>query len=165
MTDINSTLDSEMPEGGSKKRTTFVTVLCILSFIAIGFTIMSNLISIVTYNEDDQRMLEEMMDQSMDELGGSPAAGFLESMFSSSMEAMVYTVELAVTSIIAQLLCLFGCLRIWKMKKNGFYIYLIGEWAPVIISTVLLGFFFGIIGAFAPIIMSILYGMNLKNMD
>jgi hypothetical protein len=110
-------------------------------------------------------MLEEIMDQSMDELGGSPAAGFLESMFSSSMEAMVYTVELAVTSIIAQLLCLFGCLRIWKMKKVGFYIYLIGEWAPVIISTVLLGFFFGIIGAFAPIIMSILYGMNLKNMD
>ena len=81
MTDINSTLDSEMPEGGSKQRTTFITVLCILSFVAIGFTIISNIISIVTYNEDDQRMLEEIMDQSMDELGGSPAAGFLNRCF------------------------------------------------------------------------------------
>ena len=53
----------------------------------------------------------------------------------------------------------------WKMKKTGFYVYLIGEWAPAVVTTVLLGFFFGIIGAIVPIIMSILYGMNVKDMD
>ena len=165
MTDNYSTLDSETPEGGQKKRTTFVTALCILSFISISFTLLSNLISIITYSEADQEMLVKMMEQGMDEVGDSPAASFLESIFSTSMAAIEHTITLAVTSIIAQILCLFGCLRMWKMKKTGFYVYLIGEWTPAVVTTVLLGFFFGIIGAIVPIIMSILYGMNVKDMD
>ena len=154
-----------MQESGPKKRTTFVTVLCILSFISISFTVLSNLISIATYSEADQEMLADIMEQSMDDVGDSPAGGFLESIFSTSMAAIEHTITLAVTSLIAQLLCLFGCLRMWKMKKTGFYVYLIGEWGPAIVTTILLGFFFGIIGAIAPIIMSVLYGMNVKDMD
>jgi hypothetical protein len=164
MADTQDTLDSEIQKGPTK-RTTFVTVLCILSFIAIGTTLLSNLISIATYSVADQEMIAEMMEDSMDQMGDSAGSGFLESIFSTSMEAMEYQIPLAIVSIIAQLFCLFGCLQMWKMKKMGFYLYLVGEWAPAIVTMVLLGAFFGIIGAIVPIIFSVLYGLNVKDMD
>lgn len=158
------TLDSNL-DNTPTKRTTFVTVLCILSFIAIGTTLLSNLISIATYSVADQEMMAEIMEDSMDQMGDSAGSGFIESIFSTSMDAMEYQVPLAIVSIIAQLFCLFGCLQMWEMKKMGFYLYLLGEWVPAIVSMVLLGAFFGIVGAIVPIIFSILYGLNVKDMD
>lgn len=159
-----TTLDSNL-DNTPTKRTTFVTVLCILSFIAIGTTLLSNLISIATYSVADQEMMAEIMEDSMDQMGDSAGSGFIESIFSTSMDAMEYQIPLAIVSIIAQLFCLFGCLQMWKMKKMGFYLYLLGEWVPAIVSMVLLGAFFGIVGAIVPIIFSILYGLNVKDMN
>ena len=159
-----TTLDSNL-DNTPTKRTTFVTVLCILSFIAIGTTLLSNLISIATYSVADQEMMAEIMEDSMDQMGDSAGSGFIESIFSTSMDAMEYQIPLAIVSIIAQLFCLFGCLQMWKMKKMGFYLYLLGEWVPAIVSWVLLGAFFGIVGAIVPIIFSILYGLNVKDMN
>jgi len=59
----------------------------------------------------------------------------------------------------------------WKLKKTGFYIYVIGEIAPVILPFVLFGGF-GVLGTMAlvmglifPIAFIIMYALNLKHMS
>jgi len=66
-------------------------------------------------------------------------------------------------------LCFYGVLMMRKLKKDGFYIYTVGELLPTIASTVLLGFstqFNGVMsyvfGLVIPILFVILYANNLK---
>lgn len=66
-------------------------------------------------------------------------------------------------------LCLYGALNMRKLKKEGFYVYVIGQIAPIIASTLLLGFavqFNGVmsylLGLAVPVLFIILYARNLK---
>jgi hypothetical protein len=58
----------------------------------------------------------------------------------------------------------------WKLKKTGFFIYVVGELAPVIVSAILLGgSAFGgmslVMGAIFPVLFVVLYGLNLKHLS
>ena len=95
-----------------KKRPTFLTVLCILSFISIGLTGIGNLISVATFSAMDQEKMEESMDQ-MEDMMDSSEGGFLDMWMSTASAAMEHTVTLAIVSLIAPLICLFGLLHMW----------------------------------------------------
>jgi hypothetical protein len=116
-------------------RPTFLTVLCILSYIGCGLSIISSLMQLAT----------------------TPLAGVL--------------------NLVASLICLFGVIQMWKLKKMGFYLYLVGEIAPLIITFATLGFaaMFSFAGGFMaliaglmsifPILFIILYALNLKHLN
>jgi hypothetical protein len=83
---------------GEKNRPTFLTVLCILTFVGSGIGILIGLFGLV----------------------GNTA---FSSMNSSANTNMIWTV----LSLVASGLCLFGALQMWQLKKMGFTLYILGS--------------------------------------
>lgn len=83
-----------------------------------------------------------------------------------------YQIPIMVMSLVAIVLCIWGALQMRKLKKQGFYAYVVGEWLPLIGSTALMGFslqFSGgamsiILSLAIPVLFTILYAAQLKRM-
>jgi hypothetical protein len=81
-----------------------------------------------------------------------------------------------ILNLVATLICLWGVIQMWQLKKMGFYIYLVGEIAPLVISIATIGFagmfnFAGGLMALAmafgflfSVIFILLYALNLKHL-
>jgi len=155
----------------TKKRPIFLTVLGILSFIGVGWQIISGIItmgagsltSAVTsagseYAEGLSNM--EGMDQAM--------AGLNEAVDAANKLAQNASL-LGIINIVAALVCLLGVIWMWKLMKKGFYVYVIGELAAPVATLALVGFGLGgitaTLGFIFPIIFIILYALNLKHMS
>jgi hypothetical protein len=142
------------------KRPQFITVLCILTWIGCGVGLITALMGWWAV-----RAAGAMMDMA----GSMADAKGVENMpgMSEAMNAMKYANIILIVSVIGTLLCLFGSIQIWKLKKSGFFIYAIGEIAPPIATMVLMGGMaggLGIFGLILPIVFIVLYGLNLKHL-
>ena len=113
----------------AKKRPGFLKVLCILSFIGIGFAVIGGIYNLLTF----QTAIE----------GLRMASAFLGDVGESFDKFIQWGTTVYIINIVAALLCLVGVYMMWNLKKTGFYIYLIGEIAPAIAS-------FALIGGFGP---------------
>lgn len=153
------------PSPAIKKRPEFLSVLCILSFAGIGFAFFGSLINIF-FNGAGRSFI--MLHQH-------------NSIFGTIIDNqdqyyhMLYIMGMA--GAIAALICLAGVLMMWKLKKSGYFIYIIGEIAPPVVSLAFAGrsglgglfesfyMFSMIIGFLFPVAFIILYGVNLKHMS
>ncbi|HBX53110.1 MAG: hypothetical protein A2275_07625 [Bacteroidetes bacterium RIFOXYA12_FULL_35_11] len=151
-----------------KKMPQFLKVLCILSFIGVGLAIISSIMGYFTAKAAGA------MAQGFADLGTQMSEGQAGGEINTAMEQVNATLKYAginaAIGVIASLICLIGVIMMWKLKKTGFYIYVIGEIAPVIAGAVLLGgtFFGGMAIAMSlivPIAFIIMYGLNLKHMS
>ncbi len=160
---------SEDMNNGAPKRPTFLTVLCILSFIGIGLGLIGGIMSFATAGIAEgmtEAMMEEGMadyEDMMSEMG-QEEGGLLGGLFDQGMAAMEHARTLAIVQILGNLLCLFGVLRMWKLKKQGFYLYTAGELIPPIVGVILVGGLMAT-GLIIPILFVVLYGLNLKHMS
>lgn len=161
----------------TKKRPAFITVLGILSFIGVGWQIISGIITMgagavassvtnagSSYAEDLSNV------EGMENVEGMNQAmsGLSEAVEAANRLAQNATL-LGIINIVAALVCLLGVIWMWKLMKKGFYVYVIGELAAPIATLVLVGFglggFMATLGFIFPIIFIILYGINLKHMS
>jgi len=162
----------------TKKRPTFITVLGILSFIGVGWQIISGIMTMgmgaVTsaVTSAGQSYAEGLGDatQGMENVEGMDQAmsGLNEAVDAANKLAQNATV-LGIISIVAALICLLGVIWMWKLQKKGFFVYVIGELAAPVATLILVGFglggFMATLGFIFPVIMIILYGINLKHMS
>ena len=119
-----------------KKRPTFLTVLCILTFVGSGLGLLYGLLAIVA---------------------AGAIKGLLESIPGMSQmngEGMMLIVISAALSAAS----LFGAIMMWKMKKLGFYIYVAAQIAAVAISFTVMGLIFSLL-------FLVLYFLNFKHME
>lgn len=145
------------------KRPQFLTVLCILTYIGVGIGVIGSIIGWWS-----MRAMSAMMDASSgmaEEMDLSAFPGMEE-----AMAQMKYINVTTAVGIIGSLICLVGALQMWKLKKIGYYIYVVGEVVPFIVSAVLMGgSAFGtmaiIMGAIIPITFIVLYTLNLKHLS
>ncbi len=146
---------------GKKKLPGFLKVLCIFSFVGIG-------IYIVTY------VLGYMTLSALSSVSESISSGFNDPSVDSAVSSMDPLVKNGalyyILSLVACVLCLVGVIMMWKLKKTGFFIYLVGEVAPIILPFILLGGFgalgfFSMILSFIPIAFIIMYGLNYKHLS
>ena len=152
----------EQQQPAKKERPTFLTVICILSFIGVGFVVISNIVALIGGGVSKAIMesTEEVM-QAMETVEEVPIVGESVTKIVSNASTM------AAINIIAALVVLVGVLMMWSLKKTGYYIYIVGEIAPVIALIVLgglLGGFMAIFSSFIAILFIILYGLNVKHM-
>jgi hypothetical protein len=89
---------------GEAKRPTFLTVLCILTFIGSGLGVLGGILGL---------------------LGSSVLATFAPA---------GGTVLVSVLSLLASVLCLFGAIQMWGLKKMGFMLYLGGSVLSLIVG-------------------------------
>jgi hypothetical protein len=149
------------------KRPTFITVLCILSFVGITFSLISGIMGYFTYSA-----MASASDV-IKGLGGNTAGDQMGQAMSSAVDALgLDPSKMAMNSLVVALLnipLLVGVLMMWKQKKMGFYIYaavdVIQAIVPFILVGGLAGGLSGILYIIVAIAFIIMYGVNLKHMS
>lgn len=142
--------ETAAPAAEAGKRPVFLTVLCILSFIAAGFAIIGY-VGIITV------------------MGAATAAvGALEGM--EGMEAIQSagpSAGMTWAYIIVGFLCtivgLVGVIKMWKLKKQGFMLYAGSSVVSMIMGIVYSGF--GVGAVIIPIAFIVMYYLNVKHMS
>lgn len=157
-----------------KERPTFLKTLCILTFIYSSFTIVTNIINVI--NPD---RVYKMISSKKKAIGDSATfkAGprDADTKLSKRIELTLSDFspekikQSAIGSIIVSLLCLAGALLMWRLKRYGYYIYIVGTIAGVALPYYLFGNnFIGVFSTasagFFGLLFIIFYGMNLKSM-
>lgn len=145
----------------------FLKVLCILTFVGAGLGLVGGLYNLVKapYALEEFEMMQDMTGN----MQGMPGGGFMESIMDGAYAAAVNALPMAINTCVANLLCLFGAMMMWKLRKVGFFAYLGGQLLGIIVPIALVGFsgmFGGLMafGAIFPVAFIIMYALNLKHM-
>lgn len=167
-------LDGNEP---AKVRPTFLTVLCILTFIGSGYGIVDSVIDYFGADKAEQivSQIDDTMDDAMEEMGeseeGEKAEELMESILGDAMSSL--TAEnirtQSVFSLISNLLTLLGALLMWRLSKKGFFLYIAGIVILILSPLIILDGIMGLAAAgmigFIGVIFIVLYGINLKHMS
>ena len=155
------------------ERPTFLTVLCILSFIMGLWGIWSGIQG--AFTDKPQRDLEEArseMEKAMDELGDNSSemvVSMMESGLVMAETAAAEAVPLGYISMLTSALSLLGVWMMWNLRRNGYWLYILAGVIGLVLPFIFLGFStLALIslgfGAFITILFIVLYGLNLKHM-
>lgn len=146
--------------GEAAKRPVFLTVLCILSFIAAGFAILGYIAviglmgaaSAVSGMASDMstEMGSEMNDAMSAAMAATPGVGL----------TWAYIIVGFLTTIVA----LFGVIKMWKLNKSGFMMYVGATVVSLIMGIVYSGFGASIVGIVISAAFIVMYGLNMKHL-
>lgn len=139
----------------SQKRPAFLTVLCILTFVGSGLTMLYSFFMWISFTA-----AERMFD----------AFGDMGDVQDESFRMFGWLKFLMLTYLISAVLCVAGAIFMMFMRKIGFYIYIVGQIAPLVVLGVMLGANvqneFGMAGmvftAIFPVGFIVMYGLNFK---
>ena len=118
-----------------KKRPSFLTVLCILTFIGSGLVLLGGLLVLIA---------------------GAALSSYFESIPGMSQETGGSILPLIISVVFAAV-SLFGAIMMWQMKKLGFYIYTAAQVIVVAVS-------FSVMGLIFSLLFIGLYFLNFKHM-
>jgi type III secretory pathway component EscR len=160
-------LNNYLPE--EKKGTTqFLKVLTILTFIACAYQLYQTVSFYISGEKQITKMEEQLVKMEEKEI-----TGFAYEMTLKGIE--ISRIRLAnnhlffITDLIGVLLCAFGAFQMRKLQKTGYYLWLAGEFIPMVVSVIILTV--GVLGlgilfmSIAPIAFAIMYGTQLKHME
>jgi hypothetical protein len=112
------------------ERPTFLKVLCILSFISIGLSLIFSLGSVFGGPQSEDEMVAQKVEllEANEELRDSGMDGFADMMeqmtrMNESINANFYMAS--VVSILALLIGFYGVFSMWQGKKIGFHLYIV----------------------------------------
>jgi hypothetical protein len=134
-----------MSEVQTQQRPTFLTVLCILSFIAAGISIIMLILGALAAGAASAMLAQA-------EAAGATVSGGTGSVWLAVGIAGILTI-----------VSLVGVLQMWKLKKTGFYIYTGASVAGIIAGIVLTGF--SPVSVIVSVAFIVMYGLNLKAMN
>lgn len=160
----NILYDTPTPQETTPNRPTFLTVLCILTFVGCAMALGSAIYGYFTVQTS-----AAVLDTSMQGMDGVGQTGMMSELQNTMQKAVDNALPNLIISVVCALLCLFGAIQMWKLQKSGFYIYCVGEIIPPIA-----GFFLGAGGMIGSIGIAVglllagvwitLYAVNLKHM-
>lgn len=147
----------------TKKRPTFLTVLCILTFVGSGLGIISGIMGFFIFTPEQTYAILE---------GNAARMGAEIPQFAEYSKWMTYN---NAVSLLSAVLGLIGGLMMFKLKKTGFVVYLFSWVASVGISAASFKYtsdsvtaeLFPIVIAISVLLMAafvIMYAVNLKHM-
>lgn len=150
----------ELETNDKQERPAFLTVLCVLSFIASGISIVGMLVigaAKKVANDSGSDLLEQAR-QSNPELYDTP-----EKEVAMQQLEVILTWPYIIVATILILVSLFGVIKMWKLKKQGFFIYTAAAIGGLILP-LLYGIAFSTLGLIIPVFFIVMYGVNLKAM-
>lgn len=153
----------------SSQRPTFLTVLCILTFLSCAWGVFS---AISNYSSADltASVTQDALEEAQDKMQGQEGARFMEKMLNSVADSMSpeRIRQSAIASVVVNLLALAGALLMWNLRKTGFYIYVasvvVAIAAPIVIFGGITGGLASLSSAFFSIVFIVLYALNIKHM-
>jgi hypothetical protein len=157
-------------------RPTFLTVLCILTFIGSGWAILNNL---STYREADTAatMVATALDSATieidKEIADQPGAEFAQKMMTGARELSdpVKIKKNALFGIMAAVITLAGGFLMFQQNKKGFWIYVLGTMVSIVAPFLVfgmsnfIGVLMGALSGIVGIVFCAMYAANLKHMS
>jgi hypothetical protein len=149
------TMSENLENQGAAQRPAFLTVLCILSFISAGIAII--LLLIATLFAGAVTAGSSVVDTSVMTAEGQAAVETAQGQIGN---IWLY-LALGVTMVIVSLM---GVIKMWKLKKNGFYMYTGAAIAGIIVE-IAVGTGFSPVATVFTVAFIVMYGLNLKHMN
>lgn len=159
MTDILDETD-EFVDRREGKRPVFITVLCILTWVGCGLGLISGLFQLWSYSI------------------ASSAINAFQQANGTGRTGVNFIFWTSIATLVGSLLCAIAAMFMFKQKKIGFFIYIVGQAIPIIAgfysalavtNGIGIGQSFTIVmtaaGMIFPIAFIIMYGVNLKYMN
>ena len=121
-------LDSDFRE--EKERPGFLTVLCVLSFIATGLSLVFGIINLIGGKQNEEQMLESKVQltksiSEMKKLGMDSWVEMMEKIQAMSVDINNSFYLAAFVSLLISALGLYGVIKMFKGYKIGFHLYII----------------------------------------
>lgn len=150
---------------GTPERPAFLTVLCVLSFIASGISIIVMVLAGTAKGVVDAQG-EGFMDEAMERARAeNPDLQNMPGMDEALATAeTVFSWPYIIAATVLVLISLYGVIKMWNLQKQGFFIYSAAGIAGVILP-VLFGLPFGMGAAVITFVFIALYYMNTKVMS
>ncbi|NEN23951.1 hypothetical protein G3O08_10615 [Cryomorpha ignava] len=157
------------------KRPTFLTVLCILTFVVSGYHVIMAIIDLFTSKSFDPEQWQDISNQMGEAMSGADSASQemaaqMMTALSSMMQAGIdNAVALGITALVASALSILGAYWMFKLKKMGYYTYIVAKVIGIIIPIIIFGvniltiMMYGFIALIA-VLFIVLYGINRKYM-
>lgn len=155
-------MSENVQTSGAPQRPTFLTVLCILSFIAAGFSIIGMLFMGAATGIKNSDTGQEMMEEALSNAEGT--AGMPDMGEATAAVDALFSWPYVISATVLTLVALYGVIKMWKLKKQGFFIYA-GAGIAGIILPLLFGLPFGTVGAIITLGFIAMYYMNTKVMS
>lgn len=113
-----------------EKRPTFLTVLCILTFINIGINMLTLLFQLAVGPSSEEEMLAERVEltkatSQLEDAGMDGFAGMMDQLMAMTAEIQESFYLAMLVSLVTYLIGLFGALKMWQGQKIGFHMYII----------------------------------------
>lgn len=164
-------------ESEPEKRSSFLTWLCILTFIGSGWAIASCIWSYTTapkistmFSQNVEMKKDSVLQKDTVAIDKHAAfEGKIKASFSKILKEDNIR-KTAIDGFIAALLTLTGALFMWHLKKEGFYIYILGVVFGILVPFYIFGNNLIAVGAsafanFFGLVFIALYALNLKSMN
>lgn len=106
------------------KRPQFLTVICILSFVWCGLSVLLGIWGIIRNTPENMQESIEQVRSINPQMADQMEQQMLDAQESVYMQVSPYL------NFVYLLISFLGVLMMWKLNKKGFYIYLAGELIP-----------------------------------
>lgn len=156
-----------------KDRPTFLTIVCILSFIGLGLSIFNKFISLITIKSIEY--FQPLIKEGFDEAISSGGLTYNMEVFFTRIQTDLFDYFDHLPAILGMglafaILALIGVVLMWQMKRLGFYMYVAGRLLVVFSHIMICGgnFFAAIVSAsdgFFVAVFIVLYAMNFKHLN
>jgi hypothetical protein len=142
-----------------------LNILTILTFIGCGISYLGACWGFISSADPDKQI--EKIHEAQEKMGNGFGSRMMESSIDIIQKSYDNRYLLIISGLLFTTLCLIGAIRMRKLQKSGYYFYLVGELAPLVLSAGLFGssFFSAIallISALIALIFVILYSTQLK---
>ncbi len=121
----NAGMTAPSAGAGNKARPTFLTVLCIISFVGIALTVLFSLINLLINSSGLMQQVMQNNQSPMGTLIGNPD----EYLSAQHVREII--------SLVSGLVCLSGVIMMWRLKRLGFFIYVLAELFPPVFALVM----------------------------
>jgi hypothetical protein len=157
-----------------EKRPVFLTILCIISFVGLGMTIMKTLFMFAfsQLNTSIYTLLQSNFDEALANVKNTDpnALPLVQQIFDSVLKILNALPALAGLVLILSIVALTGVILMWNQKKVGYFLYsgakVILIFVPIIITGPnLISMIAGASMFMGAAIFITLYGLNLKAMN
>lgn len=139
-----------------------INVLSILSFIGSAFQIVSGIVAYFIIPFSVQSISETRALEKSREM--KPFSGFLKWSTESTLRQYEYRVPLLVVMIATALVCVWGVWQMRKLKKSGFTIYSIGEFAMPLFTALVIDVWSSLFSFIVAIIFVLLFYFQRKQL-
>jgi len=138
-----------------------IKVLSILTYVGSGLQILGSVFNyfMSAYSVKQLEAMKEMEKQS----SMKGMSSFFKWSTDATLKQYEYRLTLLIVSVVSAVLCIYGVLQMRKLRRQGFVIYSIAEFAFPVVTTVLVGFVSGVFGLLVALLFVILYALQRKH--